>query len=480
MNSKNAVLTALLLFFITLEVLIALDYVSKQKDMREQRVSVYSVIIELQNQLGYVGLIHNFKNAILRPNDSDYRVDAFENFRKANIQLDKLEVQGALILGQLKMQAVRDMLVAYKERLSLLPALTEKNMSISEVDHYLRYDDEPSHIEIKSVADNIAILLEAQMSDLLHSSLKFGFIVLVALLFTLIAIIHFFFKDQQNALKQSNMLNIKMEGHKVDMARSQAILLSMMEDVEKERRQATKLNKQLVNKNKEMEQFIYTVSHDLKSPLVTISAFSHKLQLELVNTLTEKQSYRLSRIIENVDNMERVLSDLLDLSRIVQQAIATSAINVKQIVEQQCAVLEEGILEANVTINIAENLHSVNANERLMSEGLLNLLSNAIRYQDPAIPLVIDIFTSQTKLSTTIHVKDNGIGIDSKYHALIFGIFEKLSATKGTGVGLTIVKTIMDKHNGKVLLASKLGEGCCFSLEFPNEAKSNNKIVSEN
>ncbi|AOW78333.1 hypothetical protein A3Q34_16705 [Colwellia sp. PAMC 20917] len=478
MNSKNSVLTALLLFFITLEVLIALDYVSKQKDMREQRVSVYSVIIKLQSQIGYVGLIHNFKNAILRPNEPHYRADAFENYRKANIQLDKLEAQGALILGQLNMLAVRDMLMAYKERLSLLPALTEKNMSISEVDNYLRYDDEPSHIEIKVVADKIAILLEEQMSGLLHNSLKFGFIVLVALLLTLVAIIRFFFKDQQNALAQSTMLNIKMERHKAEMARSQAILLSMMEDVEKERRQAIKLNKQLVNKNKEMEQFIYTVSHDLKSPLVTISAFSHKLQLELVDKLTEKQTYRMSRIIENVDNMERVLTDLLDLSRIVQQAIETSAINVKQVVEQQSAALEEGLLKANATINLADNLHTVNANQRLVSEGILNLLSNAIRYRDPVTPLLIDIFTSQTKLSTTIHVRDNGIGIDSKYHSLIFGIFEKLSATKGTGVGLTIVKTIMDKHNGKVLLTSALGEGCCFSLEFPNDVKGNNKTVT--
>ncbi|MBA6349870.1 MULTISPECIES: ATP-binding protein [unclassified Colwellia] len=478
MNSKNSVLTALLLFFITLEVLIALDYKSKQKDMREQRVSVYSAIIEMQSQIGYVGLIHNFKNAILRPNQPHYRADAFENYRKANIQLDKLEVQGALILGQLNMLAVRDMLVAYKERLSLLPALTEKNMSISEVDNYLRYDDEPSHIEIKVVADKIAILLEDKMSDLLHHSLKSGFIVLVALLLTLVVIIRFFFKDQQKALAQSTMLNIKMEGHKVDMARSQAILLSMMEDVEKERRQAIKLNKKLVNKNKEMEQFIYTVSHDLKSPLVTISAFSHKLQLELVDKLTEKQAYRLSRIIENVDNMERVLTDLLDLSRIVQQAIETSEINVKQVVEQQSAVLEEGLLKANATINLADNLHTINANERLVSEGILNLLSNAIRYRDPATPLLIDIFTSQTKLSTTIHIKDNGIGIDSKYHKLIFGIFEKLSATKGTGVGLTIVKTIMDKHNGKVLLTSALGEGCCFSLEFPNDVKGNHKTVN--
>ncbi|MFT7429619.1 MAG: hypothetical protein ACI971_000055 [Colwellia sp.] len=221
MYSKNSVLTALLLlFFITQEVLIALYYVSKQKYIRGQRVSVYSAIIEMQSQIGYVGLIHNFKNAILRPNEPHYWADAFENCRKANIQLDKLEIKGALILRQLNMLAVRYMMVAYKERVSLLPALTEKNMSISEVDNYLRYDDEPSHIEIKVVADKIAILLEDKMSDLLRNSLKSGFIVLVALLLTLVVIIRFFFKDQQKVRAQSTMLNIKMEGHKVDMARS--------------------------------------------------------------------------------------------------------------------------------------------------------------------------------------------------------------------------------------------------------------------
>jgi signal transduction histidine kinase len=471
MNSKNAVLTALLLFFITLEVLVALDYGSKQKDMREKRVSVYTAILEFQNQIGYVGLIHNFKNAILRPEDSNYRYDAFENYRKATILLDKIEEQGQLILGHLKMEAARDMLTAYKDRLSLLPELTEKNMTVREVDQHLRYNDEPSRVEIKSVFESISLALESEMSDILHHSLKIGFIVLIALLFTLVAIIRFFFQDQQKALIRSNALNIKMEGHKADMLRSQAILLSMMQDVEKEKRQGTILNKQLMNKNREMEQFIYTVSHDLKSPLVTIGAFSQKLKLELVDALTEKQRHRLDRIMQNVNNMEMLLTDLLDLSRIVQQAITTAKIDVKTVVEQQCIVLEEAIQESSAEIDFTEILHTVNANERLLSQGLLNLLSNAIRYREPSHPLIIKVFTTQTATSTLIHVKDNGIGIDPKYQALIFTIFEKLSTTKGTGVGLTIVKTIMEKHHGKVLIDSTLGEGCCFTLEFPNIIK---------
>jgi signal transduction histidine kinase len=293
----------------------------------------------------------------------------------------------------------------------------------------------------------------------------------LALLFSLITFIRFFFKEQQKALLRSNSLNIEIYKQKNDLERSQNILLSIMQDIEKEKLQTKKLNELLLNKNKEMEQFIYTVSHDLKSPLVTIGAFTQKLISEISNTLTEKQSHRLNRILQNVNNMEAVLTDLLDLSRIVQQSISTTNVNLKTVVDQQYIVLEESIREANATINVADFLHDMNANERLLSEAILNLLSNSLRYREPSINLVINISTSQTDSFTTIHVQDNGIGIDPKYHDLIFKIFEKLSTTVGTGVGLTIVKTIMDKHKGQVTLESQLGEGCCFSLAFPNDPK---------
>jgi signal transduction histidine kinase len=103
-----------------------------------------------------------------------------------------------------------------------------------------------------------------------------------------------------------------------------------------------------------------------------------------------------------------------------------------------------------------------------LTEALLNLLTNAIRYRAPSRKLIIDISTTHSGTSTTIHVQDNGIGIDPKYHQLIFNIFERLSTGEGTGVGLTIVKTIMDKHNGKVSLNSAINTGSCFSLTFPD------------
>jgi signal transduction histidine kinase len=472
MKYKKILLSALLLIFITLEILIAFNFVAKQKSIRESRTEIYASLIELQNQIGYAGLIHNFKNAILRPGELNYRNNAFENYRIANILLNEFELQGALILGELKMQETRDMLSAYNAHLLLLPELINKEMSTHELDRYLRYDDEPSHIEITLAYNKISLTLESLMTDLVDRSLKLSLIFLIALLITLATIVRFFFKEQQEKLNKSTILNNEMETQKIEMTRSQSALVSIMKDLKKEKRQANMLNEKLSNKNKEMEQFIYTVSHDLKSPLVTISAFTQKLKSELTATLTEKQSYRLTRIIQNVKNMEDLLTDLLDLSRIVQQKITISQINVKTVIEEQCTILEESINESNATINIAENLQTVCANKRLLGEALLNLLSNAIRYREPSVPLIVDISTKSTPSSTIINVTDNGIGIDPKYHELIFAIFERLSTIEGSGVGLTIVKTIMDKHKGQVRIDSALGDGTCFCLEFPN-TKSN-------
>lgn len=468
MNTKNILLSTLLLFFFTLEVLITLDYIAQEKEMRKTRVEVYQSIIELQSEIGYVGLIHNFKNYMLRPSETEYRERALNNYSLALKQVNTLEILGTRVLGKLTMPHTKSMLLAYKNGLEVLPELIEKNVSARELDKYVQYNDVPSRDEIETVSKQLSIFLNNQSSSILYRSLRVALITLIALIFTLIAIVRFGFKEQQAALKTSNALNKKLKNNKLDIERSQKVLLNVMQDIENEKHAASLLNEQLINKNKEMEQFIYTVSHDLKSPLVTIGGFSNNLASELSAQLTEKQQYRFKRIIENVNHMETLLGDLLELSKIVQQSITINNVDVKKVLEEQFLVLENTIVKSNAIINVADNLHTINANYRLFSEVVLNLLSNSLKYREPTKQLIVDIYTTQTEGQTTLHIKDNGTGIDPKYHQLVFGIFERLSTKEGTGVGLTIVRTIMDKHKGKVSLESKLGEGCCFSVAFPN------------
>ena len=475
MSLKNILLGTLLLFLITLEVLIALDYLAQEQDNRDKRVKVYQTLIDLQNEIGYVGLIHNFKNYLLRPSEGVYREKAFTNFQQAKRQIDTLEMMGADLLGELNMQETKNMISAYKERLSILDDLLVENLSARQLDKQVRFNDLPSRNEIENVFHQFAVALDARSESLLYNGLRIGSVVLIALIATMILIIISLFKEQKRALHESNAINVELEKNKQKIERAQFVLLNSLRDLEIEKKAVFRLNEQLTNKNKEMEQFIYTVSHDLKSPLVTISGFANRLYAELSETITEKQKHRLQRIIENTHNMESLLSDLLELSKIVQQPIEITTVDVKQIVAEQSMVLEKVISECDAVINVDKNLHVINANERLLSEIVLNLLSNAIRYREPKRQLVIDIYTTQTKENTSLHVKDNGIGIDQKYHELVFDIFERLTKNEGTGVGLTIVRTIMDKHNGQVTLESSLDQGCCFSLVFPN--KRAKKIV---
>ena len=241
-----------------------------------------------------------------------------------------------------------------------------------------------------------------------------------------------------------------------------------MEDLWQEKDTANVLANQLQLSNKELQQFVYTVSHDLKAPLVTIGGFSYQLYRELETKLSEKQAHRLRRIQENVTHMENLLSDLLLLSKVVHKDIEVSGVDVENVIEKQCRVLESSIKSSCAKITVNSPLRTILANERLISQCVLNLLTNAIKYRDTQRPLNIVFKTESNEKYTSLSVSDNGQGIRQEYQDRVFKIFERMGQEEGTGIGLTIVKSIMEKHTGKVELTSQQGIGSEFRLMFPN------------
>ncbi|MCO7223494.1 PAS domain S-box protein [Pleionea sp. CnH1-48] len=231
------------------------------------------------------------------------------------------------------------------------------------------------------------------------------------------------------------------------------------------------LNSKLTQKNQEMEQFVYTVSHDLKSPLVTIGGFTKQLQQQLKDMLDDRQCHRFERISANVKHMEDLLLDLLNLSRIIRQDIEKVKADVKHLAMPVIHSIESMLEDAKVVVNFDDCVHPVLANERLLSQCLQNLLTNSIKYRDDSRPLVINVCTEDLGHEVVVKVIDNGMGIEEKYHDKIFRMFERLDIGEGTGVGLAIVKAIMEKHNGSVQLQSRYGEGSCFSLHFPSKSE---------
>ena len=229
----------------------------------------------------------------------------------------------------------------------------------------------------------------------------------------------------------------------------------------------------LSDKNREMEQFIYTVSHDLRSPLVSVNGFTKAVIRDMNKQLDPKNLHRLERVLTNVDHLGELLDDLLVLSRVVNAPLQCEACSVLTCLGKVQDSLAE-MIEANQCILRApEEDVTVYANEKLLVQCLQNLIENAIKYRHPDRQLVVQVTCKNLELCTQVWVADNGVGIEPQYHEKVFRIFERLEDVnkeqEGTGVGLSIVKTVMEKHQGSVALDSVLGAGATFKLEFPKE-----------
>ena len=330
---------------------------------------------------------------------------------------------------------------------------------VSAIDHMQKLD-----VELSNYLSN-------RVNQSLHSTVFLTASILVVLFAFTLLFIYLLQRKNINEIKEANTA-LKMQ--QSELKKSKVMLLSLMQDLTDEKDAATQLSKDLKNannnlkrKNDEMEEFIYTVSHDLKAPLVTIGGYANKLNSELSNILNEKQQHRLNRIQMNVEHMESLLRDLLQLSRVIKQKLEKKQVNVTAVVDGQIEALGDQILQAEATVDVNTPLQTIYANERLLSQCVINLLTNAIKYRDPERALIIKISTKIEGDTVCLAVEDNGLGIEPKYQKRIFRIFERLEHGEGTGVGLTIVKKIMDKHNGRVALISEKGRGSQFQLIFP-------------
>lgn len=231
-------------------------------------------------------------------------------------------------------------------------------------------------------------------------------------------------------------------------------------------------NKLLEQKNKEIEQFVFAVSHDLKSPLVSISGFTDLTLEKLERSEYNDIKKSLLRIKSNANNMNSTLKDLLNLYKILYSKPTPSVLDPISIIQNQIALLEDKITENNVTIKINTPAYSILANEQLLNQCIFNLITNAILYRDKNRPLSLTFSFGQTEKETWLAIKDNGIGIPEEYHSKIFKLFERLATTEGSGIGLAIVKSAMDRHEGRITINSIVGEGSTFTLYFPRTYES--------
>jgi PAS domain S-box-containing protein len=264
--------------------------------------------------------------------------------------------------------------------------------------------------------------------------------------------------DKQGNKKWIQLSAITLEVYNVPC------LLSVSIDITERK----KAEEQLMSVNTELEAFSYSVSHDLRAPLRAVNGYSRMLGESYGMVLDGEGMRLLNRIEENAKKMGLLIDDLLEFSRLGRKEIHTSPVQMTNLAEAALAEINTTIKHnAAVTIH---RLHSANADRTMIKQVMINLLSNAIKYsskiENPSVEIKSHIEESEIIYS----VSDNGVGFNNQYVHKLFGVFQRLHLQadfEGTGVGLALVKRIINKHGGRVWGVGELNKGATFSFSLP-------------
>lgn len=225
---------------------------------------------------------------------------------------------------------------------------------------------------------------------------------------------------------------------------------------------------ELAATNRELEAFTYSVSHDLRAPLRHVDAFAQLAAEQQMTAESPELRKYVSRIREGVQNMGRLIDDLLNLSRVGRADVLQQPVALNRIVDEVLSEMGPEIENRNIEWSIGQ-LPTAVCDPGLMKQVFTNLITNAVKYTRPRKPAVIQIGVENVDGTPAIYVRDNGVGFDSKYKDKLFGVFQRLHRAEdfeGTGVGLAIVKRILDLHGGRIWATSELDKGATFWFTF--------------
>jgi len=266
---------------------------------------------------------------------------------------------------------------------------------------------------------------------------------------------------------QRNQFNERHAGLAVNFANQLAIALEnarLFSDLQAELATRKELIAELESKNAELERFTYTVSHDLKSPLFTIRGFLGYLEQDSLSGNHGRMRSDIQRITDATDKMQRLLNELLELSRVGRLKNEPEYVPFEELAREAVELVHGRIMQRGIAVRIHSNLPTVYGDRQRLLEVVQNLVDNAAKFMgDQGDPRIEIGQAGEEQGKPILYVKDNGIGISTEHYDRVFGLFNKLDVkTEGTGIGLALVKRIVEVHGGRIWVQSESGKGSTF------------------
>jgi signal transduction histidine kinase len=231
---------------------------------------------------------------------------------------------------------------------------------------------------------------------------------------------------------------------------------------------------ELKRKTEEMARFTAMISHDLKSPLVTARIFLGYLERDLEQGKGERIAMDLGYIRDATGKMGRLLEDLLEVSRVGRVVNPSVEMTLPDLLQESLKYVAGAISARGVTVEVKAPPIRLYGDRPRLEAVWQNLIENAVKYMGDQPCPRIELGVETQGADTVFYVRDNGMGIDPRYHGKVFGLFEKLDASsEGTGLGLALVRRILEIYEGRIWLESEgAGQGTCFRFTLPQALKS--------
>lgn len=249
-----------------------------------------------------------------------------------------------------------------------------------------------------------------------------------------------------------------------------ALGYTILEEITDRKVREDRLYQQASLVNRDLENFIYTASHDLKAPIVNMEGLLITLTKKLTHSflLSDEQNMLLSLIAASIDRLKLTISDLAEIAKVQEEAVTEEFIEIDTILEEVLEDLHAYIASAQVNVRKRIQVDTIKFARKNMRCILHNLLSNAVKYHSPNRTPLVHIETHVQEPYLVIKVADNGMGMEENHLNKLFTLFKRFHThVEGTGIGLYMVKKIVDNCNGKIKVESKVDTGTTFQVYLP-------------